>query len=162
MRRFTMVVMVALAVAVAFGMLTQPVMAQVDNEVKILAGEDEKPVVDAKALPDVFDIGINGELFFRIRADAVGFSAAQRARIVNTRIVHIISYEPVGADAVHVEPVRGQPTVYVDNVRLITVYPSDVEATGAQSAQQLANIWAASTACCLRNLAPWSRVAEAQ
>lgn len=161
MKRLTMVAMLALAAVVVFGMMTQPAMAQVEGEVKILAGEDEKPVTDAKYVPDVFDIGINGEMFFRIRAEAAGFSAAERARIVNTRLVYIISYAPIDPESVHIEPVRGKPTIYVGNVRLITVYPSDVEATGARSMEHLANIWAASTACCLRALAPWQRI-EAQ
>ncbi|MGI5818208.1 MAG: hypothetical protein ACOX9R_08930 [Armatimonadota bacterium] len=158
MKRSTMVVTVLLAMIVVFGMMVVPAMAQVEGEVKILAGEDEKPVTDAAYVPDVFDIGVNGELFFRIRADAAGFSAAERARIINARIVHIISFAPVNPEAVRVVPVRGKPTIYVGNVRLVTVYPSDVEATGAESMQRLANIWAASTACCLRNIAPWSRI----
>ncbi|MFW5868686.1 MAG: hypothetical protein ACOCX2_12765 [Armatimonadota bacterium] len=132
--------------------------AMMEGEVKILAGEDEKPTTNAKHVPDVFDIGINGELFFRIRAQAAGFSPAERARIVNTRIVHIISFAPLDPDSVHIKPVRGKPTIYVGDVRLITVYPGDVEATGATSMEQLANLWAASTACCLGNVAPWSRV----
>jgi hypothetical protein len=162
MKRFTMVTCGVLAMAVVCGMLAQPALAEVEGEVKILAGEDEKPAADAKFVPDVFDIGIDGELFFRIRASAAGFSAHQRARIVNTRLVHIISFAPLDPAAVHVSPVRGKPTVYVGNVRLITVYPSDVEATGAQSMQHLANVWAASTACCLRNIAPWARIEAEQ
>lgn len=158
--------MVALSVVAALVLaglvLAQPAAAQVENEVKILAGEDEKPVTNARHVPDVFEIGINGEMFFRIRAEAAGFSAFERARVVNARIVHIISYAPVDPDSVHIRSVRGKPTIYVGNVRLITVYPGDVEAVGAESMQQLANLWGASTACCLRNIAPWYRVAPAE
>jgi hypothetical protein len=128
--------------------------------VKILGEEAEKPVTDAEYVPEVFDIGVltascssaSGQ-----RAQRAS-TAAERARIINARIVHIISYAPVNPEAVRVVPVRGKPTIYVGNVRLVTVYPSDVEATGAESMQRLANIWAASTACCLRNIAPWSRI----
>ncbi len=133
-----------------------------DEEIKILAGEDEKPTTTAKYVPDVFEIGLDGELLFRIRSDAAGFSAAQRARIIDTRLVHAISYGNLDPDAVRIEPVRGKPTVYIGNLRLVTVYPGDVEAAGADSMQHLATIWAASTACCLRELAPWARVAETQ
>ncbi|MFW5867325.1 MAG: hypothetical protein ACOCX2_05885 [Armatimonadota bacterium] len=150
----------AVAMAVVFGMMAQPAVAQVQNEVKIMAGEDEKPATDAAHVPDVFDIGINGELFFRIRTSAAGFTAAERASIVNTRIVHIISYAPVHPGAVHIAPVRGKPTIYVGDVRLITVYPNDVEAAGAESMEHLASIWAAATACCLQNYAPWTAVAN--
>ncbi len=158
MTQFRIAAPVALAALVACSAM--PALAQVQDEVKILAGENEKPVTNAKYVPDVFDIGISGEMFFRIRADAAGFSAAERARIVDARIVYIISYEPTGPMSVRVEPVRGKPTIYVGDVRLITVYPSDVEATGAASMEQVANLWAASTACCLERLTPWSHVAS--
>lgn len=158
MKRFAMVAVFAMGVALLCGVMVQPAMAEDAGEVKILAGEDEKPVTDANYVPDVFEIGINGEMFFRIRAQAAGFSPAERARIVNTRLVHIISFSPFDIHAVRVEPVRGKPTIYVGDVRLITVYPSDVEATGAESMEQLASVWAAATACCLQRIVPASRV----
>ncbi len=158
MTQFRMAALIALAVLVACSVM--PAMAQVQDEVKILAGEDEKPVTEAKYVPDVFDIGMAGEVFFRIRAEAAGFSAAERARIVNARIVYAISYAPLDPMSVHVEPVRGKPTIYVGDVRLITVYPSDVEATGATSMEQLANLWGVSVAASLERLAPWSRMLE--
>lgn len=160
MKKYMTMALVGLAVVVVCGAMAQPATAQVENEVKIMAGEDEKPPDEAKFVPDVFDIGVDGEIFFRIRTSAAGFSAAQRAAIVNTRIVHIISYVPLTPGAVHIQHVRGKPTIYVGSVRLVTVYPGDVEATGAASMQQLATIWAASTACCLRNVAPWARVGQ--
>jgi len=158
MTQFRTGALIALAVLVAISVM--PAMAQVEDEVKILAGEDEKPVTDAKHVPEVFDIGIAGEVFFRIRAEAAGFSAAERARIVNTRIVYAISYAPIDPVSVVIEPVRGKPTIYVGNVRLVTVYPSDVAATGATSMEQLANLWGASVAASLERLAPWQRMLE--
>lgn len=128
-----------------------------EEEVKILAGDEVKPVTDARHVPEVFEIGVSGELFFRIRADAAGFSAAERARIVETRIVHAISYSDICPESVHVRDVRGKPTIYIGNVRLVTVYPSDVAAAGAKSMNELARQWAESTACCLHRIAPWSR-----
>lgn len=132
--------------------------AKMSNEVKIYAGPDEKPVTLARIMPDEYEIGVGGTMFLRIRGGAAGFSAAERARIVNTRLTYILSYADVDPDAVRIEPVRGKPTIYVGDVRLITVYPSDVEAAGASSMGELANIWAAATACCLRNVAPWPRI----
>ncbi len=134
--------------------------AQLQNEVKIYGGEDEKPVTNAQVVPDEFDVGVGGLVMFRIRADAAGFTAAERARIVDARMVHILSYGDLDAEAVQVVPVRGKPTVYVGDVRLVTIYPSDVEAVGAASMQQLASWWAASVACCLKSVAPWMRVKE--
>lgn len=149
---------VLMALAVGALMWAPRAYAQLENEVKILGGENEKPVTLAKTMPDEFEIGVGGLTFFRIRAQAAGFTPAERARIVYARLTHILSYGEVDPEAVTIVPVRGKPTIYVGNVRLVTVYPSDVEATNARSMQQLAKIWAASVACCLRNVAPWSRV----
>jgi len=134
------------------------VQAQLANEVKILGGEDEKPVTLAKETPETFEIGVGGVTFFRIRASAAGFTPAERARIVDARLVHIISYAELDSESVSIVPVRGKPTIYVGNVRLVTVYPSDVEAAGGESMDQLAGWWAASVACCLKAVAPWVRV----
>ncbi len=149
-------VLMALAVGVVMG--APRAYAQLENEVKILGGEDEKPVTLARTMPEEFEIGVGGLVFFRIRAQAAGFTPAERARIVYARLTHILSYEDVDPEAVTIVPVRGKPTIYVGNVRLVTVYPSDVEATNARSMRQLAEIWAASIACCLKNVAPWARV----
>lgn len=148
------------AAAVICGVIfVSQAMAQ-KEEIKILAGEDEKPVTNARQVPDVFDIGIGGELFFRIRTSAAGFTAAERARIVDARLVYAISHGSLDPESVSIKPVRGKPTIYVDNIRLVTVYPSDVKAAGARSMQELARSWAASTACCLERVAPWSRIVE--
>ena len=141
-------------------LLAMPCWGQMDEEVVILGGEDEKPVVTARYMPDEVEIGVGGVMMLRIRASAVGYSPVQRGRIVDARMVYALSYGNLDPEAVHVSMVRGQPTVYVGNIRLITVYDSDVEATGADSACELANLWAASVACCLRSLAPWARVAR--
>lgn len=134
--------------------------AQLQNEVKVYGGADEKPVTNAQVIPDEFEIGVGGLNFFRIRTAAAGFSAAERARIVDARIVHILSYGELDPEDVHIVPVRGKPTIYVGDVRLVTVYPSDVEAAGADSMEQLAGWWAASVACCLKSVAPWMHVKE--
>lgn len=161
MKRSAVAMFVVVAGLVAYSTLAAPAaMAQPENEVKILAGEDEKPTTSAREAPEVFDIGINGETFFRIRASAAGFTAAERARIIYARLIHIISYGEIDPAAVRVIRVRGKPTIYAGNVRLVTVYPSDVKATNAKSMGQLARIWAASTACCLEQFAPWARVAK--
>ena len=158
MTKSRMAALVALALLVACSIM--PVAAQ--NEVVILGDEADKPVTDAEYIPEVFDIGIDGEMFFRIRNSAAGFTAAERARIINARIVHILSFAPVDPASVHVEAIRGKPTIYVGNVRLVTVYPNDVEATEAGSMWDLARLWAASTSCCLERVATWPNVAPAE
>ena len=147
-----LVVCVGLSVAIAS--------AQVANEVVILGGSDEKPMVNARMVEDEVEIGVGGVMMFRIRASAVGYTPAERGRIVDARLVYALSYADIDPDSVMVYPVRGLPTIYIGNVRLITVYPSDAEAAGANTPEELANFWAASVACCLRSVAPWERVAE--
>ncbi len=134
--------------------------AQVEDEIVILGGENEKPVVDAKYVADVVEIGVGGEMLFRVRASAVGYSPAQRARIVDTRLVYALSYGCVKPECVRVESVRGLPTVYIGNVRIISVYPSDAEAAGAECSEWLANVWASSVAACLPSLVPYVRTVE--
>lgn len=158
MKRIMMVVMVLGALMV--GALA--CMAQPKNEVKILGGENEKPVTMAREMPEEYDIAIDGELLFRIRTSAAGFTAAERMRIIHARLVHIISFGPIAPETVHIVSVRGKPTIYVGNVRLVTVYPSDVEATDAASMKQLATWWAASVASSLHRVAPRPVVAEAE
>ena len=132
------------------------------EEIKILAGDHEKPITDAAFIPEEFDIGVSGELFLRIRANAAGFTAAERARIVEARIVYALSYGDLDPNAVTIRPVRGAPTIYVGNIRVITVYPADVEAAGAASRHALAQAWAEQIRCCLRAVAPWSRIEAEQ
>lgn len=161
-RRVRLMLLALGALAVCSMVIAPAAMAQPEDEVKILAGEDEKPVTNAEAHPSYFDIGIDGETFFEIRASAAGFSAAERARIVYARIIHIISYGRVDPASVHIDYIRGKPTIYVGNVRLITVYPNDVAAAGAASMEELAQKWAAGVACCLERVAPWPKVADAE
>ena len=111
-------------------------------------------------MADEVEIGVGGMMMFRIRASAVGYSSAERARIVDARLVHALSYGNLDPEAVTVRLVRSAPTVYVGDIRIISVYPSDVEAAGAESAMSLANLWAASIACSLKAVAPYARVAE--
>lgn len=158
MRRAILLTVAALVVCawLAIGVAS----AQVEDEIVILGGEDEKPVVEAKYVADEVEIGVGGILLFRIRASAVGYTPAQRARIVNARLVYTLSYGCVKPECVHVAPVRGLPTVYIGKVRLISVYPGDAEAAGAESSEWLANVWAAAVACSLPSLVPYVRIAE--
>lgn len=134
--------------------------AQPTDQVVILGGADEKPVAAAKRTPDEVAIGVGGVTLLRIRASAMGYSPAERGRIVDARLVYALSYADLDPDAVQVHMVRSVPTIYIGRVRLISVYPADAEAAGAASAEKLAELWAASVASCLRSLAPWARVAQ--
>jgi len=121
------------------------------DEVVIYGGEDEKPAVREPIIGPV-DVAVNGVVFFTIPGAAIGYSSVERREIVETRITEILSTCPLAP--VTVRPVRGKPTVYVGNIRLITVYPADVRNTGADSAKELAAKWAEGTAAALQVVAP--------
>ncbi len=90
--------------------------------------------------PTEADIALDNVLFFRIRTPAAGYKVVEREKIVNQRLVDILSYRAGGP--VTISPIRGKPTIYVDGTKLVTVYPRDVEANNATSMHQLAGIWA--------------------
>jgi hypothetical protein len=90
--------------------------------------------------PTEADIAINNFLFFRIRTPAAGYKVVEREKIINQRLVDILSYRAPGP--VTISPIRGKPTIYVDGIKLVTVYPRDVEANNAGSMHRLAAIWA--------------------
>ncbi len=153
------VAVMVVAAMIGCGLVWAPTAdAQLKNEVKIYAGEDEKPASEARIVPDEYEVGVDGLTFLRIRSGAAGFTVAERGRTVDTRLTHIISYEDYSPDAVRIVPVRGKPTIYVGKVRLITVYPSDAAAAGVASTRELAETWAAAIAASLREVVPWARV----
>jgi hypothetical protein len=105
----------------------------------IVLGQDA-PAERKYVEPTEADIAIGDQLFFRIRTPAAGFRVVERERIINERLVDIIS--DGNPAPVTISPIRGKPTIYVDGVQLVTVYPRDVEANGAGCMMQLAKIWA--------------------
>jgi hypothetical protein len=90
--------------------------------------------------PTEADIAINNAFFFRIRTPAAGFTVAEREKTINERLVAILSCHKPGP--VTIAPVRGKPTLYVDGVQLVTVYPQDVAANKAQCPWSVARTWA--------------------
>ena len=134
--------------------------AQVEDEIVILGDENDKPAADAKYVADEVEIGVGGVMMFRIRASAVGYTPAERARIVDARLVHVLSYGCTEPECVSVASVRGLPTVYIGKVRIISVYPSDAVAAGAERSEWLANVWASSIAASLPSLVPYVRTVE--
>jgi hypothetical protein len=105
--------------------------------------------------PTEADIAINNFLFLRIRTPAAGFRVVEREKIINQRLVDILSYRAPGP--VTISPIRGKPTIYVDGVKLVTVYPRDVAANKAGCMQQLAGIWAQRLRDGLPKVMPGSR-----
>jgi len=91
--------------------------------------------------PTEAEISIGNQVFLRIRTPAAGYTILEREQTVNERLVAILScHRP---EPVTISLIRGKPTIYVDGVQFVTVYPQDVAANKATSMMQLAQIWAA-------------------
>jgi len=99
-------------------------------------------------------IAIGGVELFEIPGNGGGVTLPVRAEIVDARITEILSDGICGP--VRVGAVRGQPTIYVAEHRLITVYDEDAANAGARCAETLAKKWARSTAAALLRVIPTS------
>ncbi|MFQ6133003.1 MAG: hypothetical protein ACE5R4_13260 [Armatimonadota bacterium] len=93
------------------------------------------------AQADPGDVGLNNRLLLRIRTNAAGWTILERRTLVDQRLVHVLSYENTIQPDVRIGDIRGKPTIYVGDTKLITVYPRDAEANAA-SMERLAEIWA--------------------
>ncbi|MBM3500542.1 MAG: hypothetical protein FJX74_17945 [Armatimonadetes bacterium] len=95
--------------------------------------------------PTTMDIAIGNYWFFDIRTPAAGYSVDQRQKLVNERLVEIFAAgQP---KPVTVSCIRGKPTIFVNGIKLITVYERDAEAAGGGiCTKQLAAAWAARVA----------------
>lgn len=111
------------------------------DDVVLWGDINEKPVTNAADYnPEVAEIRIGGVLFLVLRTPAAGYTVAERETVILRRLVAI--YDSGKILPVKVLPVRGRPTIYVGNIRLVTVYPRDVEAAGDGSVRDLARHWA--------------------
>lgn len=115
--------------------------AVVPDEIVLWGDENDRPATNAANYnPTTAEIKINANVFFEIRTPAAGYSVAEREAIVLKRIIEVFSRGKISP--VYVDSVRGHPTIYVDRIRLVTVYPEDVACYGAISAWALAEKWA--------------------
>lgn len=135
MARFTM----ALCLSVVALVLLAGVGAS-QEEVVIWPSASDKPKAPEAFSAEAYEVGVNGVSFFTLRASAAGYKLIERACIADLRLTEVLSRRLTGP--VVVKPIRGKPTIYVGPVRVITVYPNDVAACRAKSAQELACRWA--------------------
>lgn len=112
----------------------------VPDEIVYYGAEDQRPMVADAWQPDLVEIKTDSFVYFTIRTPAAGFSIAEREAIVLQRLIEVMSSGNISP--VYVDEVRGAPTVYVGKIRIVTVYPQDVAASGAANAQALAWQWA--------------------
>ena len=97
-------------------------------------------------------VGVGGVEFFVIPDNGGGLTLPVRVEIVDARITEILSAGILGP--VCVGDIRGQPTIYVAEHRLVTVYDEDAANAGAASARVLAEKWAKSVAEALPRVVP--------
>jgi hypothetical protein len=92
--------------------------------------------------PTTMDIALGNYKFFDIRTAAAGYTVDQRQKLVNERLIEIFAAGQPGP--VSVSGIRGKPTIFVNGIKLITVYERDAKAAGGGiCTQQLAAAWAA-------------------
>jgi len=103
--------------------------------------------------PTQADIALDNYLFFRLRTPAAGYTVAARDTLINQRIIDIFATGEPGP--VTICDIRGKPTIYVNGIKLVTVYPRDAEAAGnGICTQQLAKAWADRIEAGLRKVWP--------
>ncbi len=120
----------------------------------VLWGDDtEKPVTNAANYqPTSAEIKIDSAVLFEIHTRAAGYSIAEREAIILQRLAEALSTGKI--TPVRIGAIRGRPTIYIDRVRLVTIYPEDVAAVKAQSDWSLAQQWAAGVQKVLQQTAP--------
>ena len=147
MRTIAGVTLLVLLVLAAIG-----VWAEQPEEVVLYGSYEDVPLVgwwpaDASGM-----IAVGGVEFFEIPGNGGGLTLPVRAEIVDARITEVLSAGIIGP--VCVGDVRGQPTIYVGEYRLITIYDVDAANAGAYCAHTLAEKWAQSVAAALPQVLP--------
>ncbi|MFQ6097424.1 MAG: hypothetical protein ACE5O2_06800 [Armatimonadota bacterium] len=111
----------------------------------ILVGVVVSSLVPGRALAQVAEdkgiLALDNYVYLRIRVPAAGFGIRDRRVLLEQRLVHILSYENTEMPKVRIGDVRGKPTIYVDDVKFVTVYPQDAKANNT-SMKALAEVWA--------------------
>ena len=121
------------------------------GEIVMYGGDTDTPKTNDTWTPEKSDIAVDNGYFFTILTPAIGYSIPQREAIVYQRITQILSTNPLAP--VTVGKVRGRPTIWVGDMRLITIYPVDAQAAKV-SEDELAEQMRASTAKALKKVAP--------
>lgn len=136
MARFTVALCLSVVVALVFLVGVQAS----QEEVVIWPSASDKPKAPESFAAEAYEVGVNGVSFFTLRTSAAGYQLIERAYIADLRLTEVLSRRLTGP--VVIKPIRGKPTIYVGPVRVISVYPNDVAAYRARSAEELACKWA--------------------
>ncbi|MDX1932100.1 MAG: FKBP-type peptidyl-prolyl cis-trans isomerase [Capsulimonadales bacterium] len=87
------------------------------------------------------EIVLGDIVVFRFRTDSGGLTAAQRADLVQERVNQVLSLPDVTAKDVRVRPLPQGPTLYVRDIRLVTIDRETAQAAGVTQ-ERLAKQWA--------------------
>ena len=121
-------------------------------EIVIYSGDGDVPQVGKLPAATAGEIKVNDALVFKIPGAGGGVPLDVRAEIADTRLTEILCAWTMGTP-VTVGEVRGKPTIWVGEYRLITVYPEDAAAEGTDM-KSLANSWAANVSAMLWKCSP--------
>ncbi len=120
-------------------------------EIVIYSGEADVPQAGNLPPETAGEIKVNNALVFKLPGGGGGVPLNVRAEIMDTRITEILSAGITGP--IKIGAIRGKPTIWVGEFRLITVYPEDAAATGT-TMLALAQQWAKSTEAMLWKCSP--------
>lgn len=87
------------------------------------------------------DVVVGGILVLRIRTEAGGLSAAERAVIVEQRITDALSKAQFSPETVVVRRVNGDPAIFVGSTLIVTVDVNHARLNGTRP-ELLAEMWA--------------------
>lgn len=88
------------------------------------------------------DIDLAGQVVMRIREGAGGYTAGQRAEIIRTRLIPILSNSNLRAEDITVSGPASGPTIYVNGQQLITI-DANLARYNKTTPAGLAQSWAA-------------------
>lgn len=143
---------VAIAILViAVGAYAAQPQAPQEKELKLWGGLDSKPKIADGYAPEKVEIGLGQYKFMELRGPAAGYTLAEREVAVYNRLTEALSIGPLKPEMIRVGRVRSAPTIYVDNVRLISVYAQDAAAVG-MTQEALAQSWRDNLAAVLPKL----------
>lgn len=143
----------AMALLLLTTLLCSTARCALSGEIVLWGSDTERPATNAAAYaPTSAAIQSDAAVYFEIRCPAAGYTVAQRERIILIRLAEALSQQQ--APVVAIDEIRGRPTLYLNKVRLVTVYPEDVAAAKACSARCLAERWAEGLRAGLAKTAP--------
>ena len=108
-------------------------------DIVIYSGGTDLPKAGNLPAATAGQIKVNAYLIMDIPGGGGGVPLNVRAEILDTRMTEILS-KP-GLPVIVIGDIHGKPTIWVDDYRLITVYPEDAAAKHT-TMQDLAKTWA--------------------